>query len=48
MSKIPLGEIDRYDDEETVERFKKRKESNAKNRHSKTNKKHHINNKDID
>ncbi len=42
MAKIPLGDIDRYDDQSTVEKFKK-KQSDPKKKHSKTDKKHHKN-----
>ena len=43
MAKIALADIDRYEDESTVEKFKKKKESNPKKRHNKKGKKHHQN-----
>lgn len=41
MAKIALADLDRYEDESTVEKFKKKRESNPKKRHSKKDKKHH-------
>jgi len=41
MAKIALADLDRYEDESTVEKFKKKRESNPKKRHNKKGKKHH-------
>ena len=35
MSKIHLADIDQYEDESTVEKFKKKKQSNPNKRHNK-------------
>jgi len=43
MARISLEDIDRYEDESTVEKFKKKKDSNPKKRHNKNGKKHHQN-----
>lgn len=38
MSKINLSDIDRYEDESTVEKFKRKKQSDPKKKHIKTSK----------
>jgi hypothetical protein len=43
MAKISLEDLGKYEDESSVERFKKKKESNPKKRHNKKGKKHHQN-----
>lgn len=43
MAKIPLENIDRYTDDSTIEKFKKRRNSNPKKKHNKQGKKHHQN-----
>lgn len=45
MAKIPLEDLDKYTDESSFEKFKK-KDSNPKKKHVKKNK-HHIN-KDVE
>lgn len=43
MAKIPLDEIDHYEDTSVVEKFSKKKQSDPKKKHNKNNKKHREN-----
>lgn len=43
MGKVSLDDIEKFEDEYNVEKFKKKKQSNPNKKHSKLNKKHRIN-----
>lgn len=47
MSRIPLEDIEQYEDESTIEKFKKKKPSNPNKKHDKKGKKHYQE-KDLD